>query len=402
MMRRPGRLGCAALCAVWLSAAADPERRPAAENLRDSEVALKQAEAERQANEAALMAFQAELQTLGHAMQGAATDLRRHEKTIAAIGRSLRELEEQRNARQAELERRREQVGSVLAALVRLTALPPEAALVGPGSSDDRLRAALLVRGLAPRLEARAALLASDIASIREAEGKVAAERARLAAAKVDLEKRTRALAEVVERKNELLAARVTAADKTAAIAKRLAKSAASLREFLGRIDAERSTRLAAVAAERQRRSALAASRGLTPPRSEAPPLRLAGLDGQEGGLIAPVIGRVVYRFGEGEGRFTRGVAIAAAPNTPVLAPADGRVVYAGPFRDYGILLIVEHGGGFHSVLTGLGVSETMAGQWVLAGEPLGLTAGHGSLYIEIRRNGLPVDPLAWFTVDRS
>lgn len=405
MSRRAARLGAAALALALLTAAAettDPERRATEGELQQTEEALRQAEAERQARLGKQTALQSELLTLSTAMQVAVADLRQHEKTIVAIGESLEDLEDQRNARQAELEQRRVQAGSVVAALVRLTALPPEAALMGHGSSDDRLRTALLLRGLAPRLEARAALLADDIANIHKAEAKIAAERERLAAAKRDLERRYVSLAEVVKQKDQLLAEQADSADRTAAIANRLAKSAASLRELLGRIDAERAARLAAIKAERQRRSARALARGLEPAAPDGAPLRLAGLVGREGGLIAPVSGQVIYRFGEGQGRFTEGVTLAAAPDTPVLSPADGRVVYAGPFRDYGILLIIEHGGGFHSVLTGLGDSSMVAGQWVLGGEPLGLTAGHGSLYVEIRQNGSPIDPLAWFTVDRS
>ena len=402
MSRRAALWALAAASLSILTAAADPERVATERDLRNTEQALGQAEATQRQNQAGLTAMQAELQVLSAAMQGAVADLREHERTIVAINESLHQLEAQRNQRQAELESRREQAGSMLSALVRLTALPPEAALVGRGVSDDRLRTALLMRGLSPRLQERAALLAGDIKGIRKAEGSIAAEQKRLAAAKVDLERRYRALAQVVEQKDKLLSEQAATADRTAAIAQRLAKSAASLREFLGRIDIERATRSAAVSAERQRRSAISAARGLPVPSIEAPPFRLAGLDGQQGGLISPVNGQLVYGFGEGEGRFTEGVTIAVAADTPVLSPADGRVVYAGPFRDYGILLIVEHGGGFHSVLTGLGLSGMVAGQWVLAGEPLGLTASHGSLYIEIRQGGRPVDPLAWFTVDRS
>ena len=373
MSRRASLWALAAASLAILTAAADPERVATERDLRNTEQALGQAEATQRQNQAGLTAMQAELQVLSAAMQGAVADLREHERTIVAINESLHQLEAQRNQRQAELESRREQAGSMLSALVRLTALPPEAALVGRGVSDDRLRTALLMRGLSPRLQERAALLAGDIKGIRKAEGSIAAEQKRLAAAKVDLERRYRALAQVVEQKDKLLSEQAATADRTAAIAQRLAKSAASLREFLGRIDIERATRSAAVSAERQRRSAIAAARGLPVPSIEAPPFRLAGLDGQQGGLISPVNGQLVYGFGEGEGRFTEGVTIAVAVDTPVLSPADGRVrVYAGPFRDYGILLIVEHGGGFHSVLTGLGLSEMVAGQWGTRGRAAG------------------------------
>ena len=402
MTARALKLLLAAACLTLLTAADNPERRSVEGQLQETEQSLLQATAERQAKLRQLTATQTELLALSNDLQAAVSELREHEKSIAAISASLKDLEAQRDGRQAELEWRREQAGSVVAALVRLTALPPEAAFVGPGSSVDRLRTALLMRGLGPRLEERATALTAEIATIREAEKKIAVEQAELREAKVELERRYRSLSKVVDQKNQILATQTSAADRTAAITSRLAKSAGNLREFLARIDAERDARMAAVHAERQRRATLALSRGFVGPVTAPPPIQLVGLQGREGRLIAPVNGHLLYPFGEGEGRFTEGVTLGAAPDTPVLSPADGRVVYAGPFRDYGILLIIEHGGGFHSVLTGLGDSEKVAGEWVLAGEPLGLTAGHGSLYIEIRENGLPVDPLAWFTVDRS
>ncbi len=397
-----GLFGMVALIALT-GAGPDPEHQAIQGELREMERQREAAEANRQAARAELTATQTEIAVLGSALRSAVADLRQHEETIADIAASLVELEERRDARQAEFDQRREQSGAVVSALVRLTALPPEAALIQPGKTDHRLRSALVVRGMIPRLQHEAELLRQDIAAIRKAQSKVAAEKERLASAKADLERRYRALANIVEEKNALLADRSKEADRTAALAQRLARSAASLREFLGRIEAERVARAVAIEAEKKRRSRLAARQGLqAQPAPDAPPLRLAGFGERQGGLIAPLNGRVVYRFGEGEANFTEGITVGGSPGTPVLAPADGRVVYAGPFRDYGILLLIEHGGGFHSVLTGLGRSQAMAGQWVLAGEPLGRTAAHGSLYIEIRKGGQPVDPLAWFTIGRS
>ena len=142
MSRRALRLALAAVSLTMLAGAADPERVATERELRTAEQALGEAEAKQRQSREGLTALQGELLTLSTAMQGAVADLRQHERTIAAIGDSLHELEAQRNERQAELESRREQAGSVLSALVRLTALPPEAALVGPGGSDARLRTA--------------------------------------------------------------------------------------------------------------------------------------------------------------------------------------------------------------------------------------------------------------------
>ena len=96
--------------------------------------------------------------------------------------------------------------------------------------------------------------------------------------------------------------------------------------------------------------------------------------------------------------------------NAPVVAVHDGKVIYAGPFRGYGRIIIIEHGQGFLTLLAGLDRIDIQAGQTVLAGEPVGTMQGpvgkddarSRRLYIELRRNGAPVDPLAWLSTQRD
>jgi septal ring factor EnvC (AmiA/AmiB activator) len=96
-------------------------------------------------------------------------------------------------------------------------------------------------------------------------------------------------------------------------------------------------------------------------------------------------------------------LTFAASAGARVVAPCGGRVVYSAPFRSYGLLLIVDCGGGYHFVLAGLDRLDAAAGQRLLAGEPVGVLASTGgsgaSLYVELRRNGQPVDPRPWFAV---
>ena len=102
----------------------------------------------------------------------------------------------------------------------------------------------------------------------------------------------------------------------------------------------------------------------------------------------------------EGNGRIRRGLTFAAAPHATVVAPWHGLVAYAGPFRGYGSILIVESGDGYHWFIAGLGRLDVVQGQPVLAGEPLGRAAaaggGDATIYVELRRNGQPVDPGPW------
>jgi murein hydrolase activator len=83
-----------------------------------------------------------------------------------------------------------------------------------------------------------------------------------------------------------------------------------------------------------------------------------------------------------------------------VVAPDSGRVLFSGPFRGYGLILIIEHTGGYHSLLAGLGRIDATVGRTVEAGEPVG-TMGHDpdrnpSLYFELRRSGQPTNPQPW------
>ena len=120
------------------------------------------------------------------------------------------------------------------------------------------------------------------------------------------------------------------------------------------------------------------------------------------GSLVRPVAGPLVARFGEVDatGSRAKGILIQTRPGATVLAPYDGQVIYRGPFRSYGEILIIQHGGGYHSVLAGLGRSDAAVGQWVLAGEPVGAMGspqdGKARLYVELRRDGHPIDPAPW------
>jgi septal ring factor EnvC (AmiA/AmiB activator) len=207
-------------------------------------------------------------------------------------------------------------------------------------------------------------------------------------------------------------------------------RSAADLREMLTRAGATPNPRAAAErrAAEQATRDAMAAAerafaaRGALgdPLRPEASPASLlpeALLNGgarfseARGHILPPVRGRIVAAFGQpgADGQANRGIAFATAPDAQVVAPFAGQVMFAGPFRSYGLVLIIDHGEGYHSVILGLVRIDATAGQWVAAGEPVGAApdengaangaatvAGRPGIYLELRRAGQPIDPSGW------
>ncbi len=406
MMFRPLLASLLAVLAVAAApsafAAPDPERAAAEHRLQEAERKLSRAQAAKGEKTAAAAAVEAEVTALRIAVKSAAQDLRRHEQVIAQRAAELDHLKEKQANYLAEWQARRSQVGRSVSALARLAAIPPAATLIQDADATSRLRSAFLLRGLIPRLHDRANLLRQDLAHIQAAARDVASAQATLISARQALETRLTQAEHLAERKNAVLAVRQNEAAMAIAAASRQAKSANDIRELIARLDDARSARNATIIAERKRRAAIAARAGTHLPRDPGPPLTLVGLEARQGGLLLPVTGLVARRFGEGAGAFGEGITISATPGAPVLAPADGRIRYAGEFQNYGLVLIVDHGGGFHSVLTGFARVNVVTDQWVLAGEPLGRMAAHGSLYIEIRRDGRPVDPLQWFTANRN
>jgi septal ring factor EnvC (AmiA/AmiB activator) len=121
------------------------------------------------------------------------------------------------------------------------------------------------------------------------------------------------------------------------------------------------------------------------------------------GGLLMPARGEVTRRFdpSAGSSLLSKGVTIETLPQAQVVAPFDGHVVFQGPFRGYGAILIIEHTGGYHTLLSGLGRIDVAVGQWLLAGEPVGVmgSGGRPELYVELRRASQPIDPLPWLQI---
>jgi len=126
-----------------------------------------------------------------------------------------------------------------------------------------------------------------------------------------------------------------------------------------------------------------------------------------QGKMMFPAKGRVVERFGQPNevGVVNKGMTIATRKGAQIVAPYDGQVAFAGPFRGYGLLLIIEHSEGYHTLLAGMTRIDATVGQRLTAGEPVGVMGeeeAKPSLYLELRRQGQPVNPQPWLTAQKS
>jgi septal ring factor EnvC (AmiA/AmiB activator) len=402
------------LCLFYLaflhpSYAADP---PPKDTLKSIERALdegKQAQA-RYAREAEDLAGQ--LATLREASIKAAEAVQQRETALSRIEEQLADLAVEEKTKSAELHRRSEQYDQLLMALQTLARHPSETLALSAGEPIDALRSALLLGAAVPQLEAKARALQQELAGLSDLRDRISQKRGELVAESAALEKEHAAVMAAIAQKASLQEQATRGAAATGERLQALSSEASDLRDLLDRLEAERRR-----AAEEQRRDAALLARATTrPPRAavnpdaapsvafSADPSRPKGLrpfSAAYGTMVVPVSGKINRRFGENDafGTTSKGIVLAARPGGQVVAPFDGRVEFAGPFRGYGQILIIEHGDGYHSLLAGLGRIEGVVGQWLVAGEPVGVmpTGDRGAgLYLELRHHGQPINPLPW------
>lgn len=263
-------------------------------------------------------------------------------------------------------------------------------------------------------VERRLRTLAGEAEDLRDLLNRLEEERQRRlaeAAQKIAAEKAARE-AEIAARKaaREAEIAAVKAA-RDAEIAARKAEKDRKEREMAeARIarDAEIKAQAEAREKELEAQKAMRAAETATREAAATRPMANEKLFSQgQGRMPFPARGNVVFRYGQTNefGVVNKGIGIGTRRGAQVIATYDGQVAFAGPFRGYGLLLIIEHSEGYHTLLAGMARIDANVGQRLLAGEPVGVMGqdeAKPTLYVELRRNGQPVNPLPWLTAQKS
>jgi septal ring factor EnvC (AmiA/AmiB activator) len=353
---------------------------------------------------------------LNQEMIDAAARVRAVEGQIAATEERLQPLDDREQALRKSLDARRSVIAEILAALQRIGRHPPPAIVVKPEDALQSLRSAILLGALLPEMRHEAEVLITDLAEMVRIRRSIGEERERLALDLTALaDDRTRlALLMDQRQKQQADIEKTLAAERQRAT--QLARQADSLKDLMAKLEqgldgANRAGRPGAEKKPLDSRPDLAA---LKDPGRLAPAVAFASAKGL---LPLPVNGARIKEFGapDGLGGTEKGLSIAARAGAQITAPCDGWVVYAGPFRNYGQLLILNAGGGYHVLLAGMDRISVDLGQFVVTGEPVAIMGGRvqtaaalaiGSgqplLYIEFRKDGTPVDPGPWWAASES
>jgi septal ring factor EnvC (AmiA/AmiB activator) len=305
------------------------------------------------------------------------------EADITAAETRIRIIEERRAEQRARLAERQAPVVRLTAALQSMARRPPALALVQPGSMDDVVHVRSLLATTLPVIQARTAAIRDEIARGEALRRQAEAAVASLVRGQEELRRRRVQLAQLEARQRErsasLAETALTESDRALAFGEEARDIGARLgsRQYEARV-----------------RRALESLPGPLLRPGLATPTQSAGAGPNIAGYRLPVEGRVVTGTGElsDAGVHARGLVLEAAPRSLVLSPAPGRVVHAGPFRSYGQIVIIDHGGGWTSLLTNLAERAVEAGSEVVAGVPLGRTgSGRSQVSVELRFQGKPV-----------
>ena len=327
----------------------------------------------------------------------------------------IRPLDAREQQIRVSLASRREEIAEVLAALQRAGRRAPPALLVRPEDALQSLRTAMLLGAVVPDLRARAVTLSGDLGELIALRKNISEERDRLSADRDRLKNDGTRLAALVQerQKNQAAVEKDMDAEKQRALA--LSKQTEGLQDLIGKMEQDvKSAAKAAAAAELQGTPVSLNGKpnlgALKDPGRLSPAIAFASAKGL---LLMPVNGTKIRNFGgsDGAGGQEKGISVATRPGAQVTTPCDGWVVYAGPFRSYGQLLILNAGGGYHVLIAGMERISVNIGQFVLTGEPvatMGTTSQVASilaaassqpiLYIEFRKDGTPIDSGPWWT----
>ena len=344
-------------------------------------------------------------------IQSAKTE-RKLSQDIEDITDRVEALKTQEDGIRQSLAGRREVLAEVLGALQRMGLNPPPAILVTPEDALASVRSAIVLGAVVPGLRKETEALVADLTELSRIAASIEDERARLSEAFGEQLAEKERLELLVAEKQRLQAERETALDAAQKRSEELAGKAKSLKGLIAALEeqAAEAEKARLAEAERQKRNEEFAALPVPEANQLAAAAPFQSLKGQ---LVLPVAGKFGRRFGDkdGNGGVMQGDTVATQSDSIVTAPSDGSVLYAGPFRSYGQLLILNAGDGYHVVLAGMSRISVVSGQSVLAGEPVGAmgearvasasaeTVGNTlpELYVEFRKDGKPVDPAPWW-----
>ncbi len=359
-----------------LSAQAETAPVPGQHPVAETKQELQSKEAEKQALEKDMKSIKGTLKDTRQRAVRLSTKVRKSESTLVALETQIKRNELEKTQIQKRLGEDEKSLGQLVLALSRLGRVPPEAVIMKPGAPLETAQSALVLESTLPRLYGRAEQLKNDLGRLSELIDSLERQKMQAQRTAAQLKKEQAELEGLLQKREKLYARTETNINKTRAEIAQISKRADNLKDLVNKLD------------RYENRQATPAPRKIPQNPKNLPRLSK---------LKMPVSGAIQVRFGDKDniGAPSQGLRIQGRRGGIVTAPLAGTVRYAGPFRNYGQIIIIEHQKGYHSLLAGLGRIDTVEGREIVSGEAVGIMPSERQpqLYYELRYKGKPINP---------
>lgn len=347
-----------------------------------------------------------ELMALRQAVIKQTSSVRNQEKKLAKQNTELVKTAEFLALKRKKLTSLSTSLANSLAALERVARQSSLFPWVRDGAPVERTRGLMLLRYVIPRMEEQTRILRSELEAMQVLRNDYVDQQSLNKKTTVELAQNRQVLEQLTEQKSRYLRDTETALTNSEQRIASLASQARDMRDLLQKIAQEK-------AQAQQQQAAKAATQTGQDNKADPAPIKRAQVAEKDvrpfpkrkKQLSRPAQGLINTKFGQKTeyGAASKGLSFSSGKNATIIAPYDGQVVFAGPFRGYGRILILEHRGKYHSLLSGMETMSVRVGDWILAGEPVGNTGATGeNLYFELRYKEKPVNPLPWLKAENA
>ncbi|MFT4077754.1 murein hydrolase activator EnvC family protein [Rhodomicrobium sp.] len=333
-----------------------------------------------------------------------ARSLRLSEKRLSELEAQLAETREKMKDQRTKLEAKSQQLSALFALMQGLSRQPPPLLITHTRDALKMIRSGMVLATFYADVEKLAAQLTADVDALEATEREAALQEQRRRNEQAQNVRIKGQLDLLLAENREQIQANAATLERLGSATKINVAGIKSLEDMLPAVSAAASKDEAAGKSSELKPDA---TRVALQGGRMKPSIPFAAAQGL---LPMPVQGKALVNFGQTteDGTPSKGIHLESRPGAQVISPCDGQVLFAGPFRSFGQLLIIDAGGGYHVVIAGMERIEVEQGQFVLAGEPLaamgtetradGMTPKRPSLYVEFRRDQQSVDPAPWWS----
>ena len=381
-------------------------RTASREQLVELERKAKAQELEQKRLQAKSLEVSMEVTKLNNALVSAAKKIQTNEKNLSKMEDELKYLQAELASSEEKFNQENQKMAQTVSALQNLAQKPTEALFVQPLTPVEVIRSAMLLREIVPNISENADALKKQLENITTQKKNIEQRVQKIKKEQNDLAKEHANLKVLMTKKKSMqedLAVRTKISKQES---QRLASEAGDLRDLVEKIEKEQKIKKQKQEEEKRRLEKQREEQKIyAQTKSESKKDDAINSIGEKflkakGKLARPAAGSIVVSYGEetAKGVTSKGIYIKTRNLAQVVAPFDGSVVFAGPFKGYGNMLIIEHGKGYMSLLSGLKDMDCEIGQMLLAGEPVGQMpeGSDNKLYMEIRKDSHPVNPEIW------